>query len=238
MDDTRAFFTLHRELPREGPGDRASLDWALGYVTLPDDARILDAGCGPGADVEGLLAATPRGTVLAVDTHPPFVERVRARHPTDRVEARVVSMAEVEGPFDLIWCAGALYLLGLEAGLAHFRARLPLGGYLAISHPGWFTAEPSAAARAFWEGEPATVLTPAELRVVVEQAGFEVLAGRPLPDAAWEAYYTPLEARIAALRPDAGPALTAVLDEAAREIETWRQVRAETGYTQFVAVRR
>ena len=37
MTDWEGFFRLHDGLPREGPGDRATLDWALGHANL---ARI------------------------------------------------------------------------------------------------------------------------------------------------------------------------------------------------------
>ena len=55
-EDRAAFFTVHQDLPREGPGDRESLDWALGLAGVAPEGVILDAGCGPGADVPGLLA--------------------------------------------------------------------------------------------------------------------------------------------------------------------------------------
>ena len=72
MTPDEAFFTVHADLPREGPGSRADLDWAVRVAGVSDTARILDAGCGPGADIEGLLAHAPRGHVMAVDTHAPF----------------------------------------------------------------------------------------------------------------------------------------------------------------------
>ncbi|MEO0600691.1 MAG: class I SAM-dependent methyltransferase [Myxococcota bacterium] len=234
-----AFFELHRDLPREGPGDRASLDWALGHLVLPAEARILDAGCGPGADIDGLLAAAPRGRVVAVDRHAPFVARVRDQFAADpRVMARQGDMARVEGPFDLVWCAGALYFLGLEAGLAHFRSILAPGGHLVVSHPAWFTPDPSAAAAAFWEEELALVMTLSELETAVERAGFDVHALRALPDEAWHSYYTPMKHRIAVLRRGADPQLAAVLDEGQHEADTWYEVRRETGYAQVVASRR
>ena len=73
-------------------------------------------------------------------------------------------------------------------------------------------------------------LTPSEIEVAVASAGFDTLASRPLSDAAWEAYYAPMEARIAALRPTADAELLAVLDEGEQEISGWRAHREETGY--------
>ncbi|MEM8789564.1 MAG: class I SAM-dependent methyltransferase [Pseudomonadota bacterium] len=229
------FFTLHRGLPREGPGDAESLDWALGVAAPAPDGWVLDAGCGPGADIPGLLQHVPDGRILGLDLHAPFVEAARARLGGDpRVTLRAGDMARPEGRFDLIWCAGALYFLGLEPGLAGWRAALRPGGRVAFSHPVFFVAEPSPGARAFWQGDPVSDI--AQLRAEVAAAGYEILATRPLPDAAWEAFYTPMDARIAALRSGApAAALAAVLDAGEAEAAGWRAHAAETGYLQVVA---
>jgi len=233
-----AFFQLHRDLPREGPGDQVSLDRALTLAQAPSDSRMLDAGCGPGADIEGLLAWCPEGHVLAVDPHAPFVEQARVRHGGDpRVEPRVGDMRDAKGPFDLIWCAGALYFLGLEEGLKALGEALAPEGVLAFSHPCWFVDAPSAAAVALWEGEGVNLLDRDGVCAAVSAAGFDVLGVFPLSDEAWEAYYGPMEARIEALAATATADLTAVLEEGRREAAAWRQVREETGYLQVVARR-
>jgi hypothetical protein len=40
-----AFLDLYETLPRQGPGDRATLDIALSVVGVGGAERILDAGC-------------------------------------------------------------------------------------------------------------------------------------------------------------------------------------------------
>ncbi len=229
------FFQLHNDLPREGPGDRASLDWALGIAQIKPDARVLDAACGPGADIPGLLAHAPQGHVTALERQPHFIDQVRAAHGDDpRVTPLNGDMAApTGGPYDLIWCAGALYFLGVEAGLTAWRDALSPGGVVAFSEPAYFTDTPSDGARAFWDGHPTQ--TEAVIRTAVAAAGYDVLATAPLSDAAWEAYYTPLDARIAQLREVGDPALSDVLDEATREAALWRTHRSETGYLMVVA---
>ena len=68
------FFTLHRDLPREGPGERGDVAWAAEMAALAPDARICEAACGPGADIPALLFAAPEANLIGFDLHQPFVE--------------------------------------------------------------------------------------------------------------------------------------------------------------------
>jgi SAM-dependent methyltransferase len=228
---SEAFFHLYAEVPRAGPGEPDDVRWALGLAGTPQGALILDAGCGPGGDIATLLEH-PGARVTAVDSHPGFIETIRARFP--QVTAFAGDMATAEGPFDFIWCAGALYFLGLSSGLAAFRPRLADTGAIAFSEPCHFADAPSPEAVAFWEGYPAR--SEARLRADVEGAGYRILATRRLSDAAWEAYYGPLTARADALRPGASPELLGVLAAAAAAPALWERVKAETGYLLIVAV--
>ena len=226
-----AFFSLHADLPREGPGSREDLDWAVKLARLPDDARFLDAGCGPGADIAGLLDHAPDGSVIAIDTHPPFIDKVQANWSDDpRVTAIVGDMRHVVGTYDFIWCAGALYFLGVEDGLGILGARLALNGAIAFSDLVYLVNNPAPDLRAAIQPEYPTIGTRTALRDRIADAGFALLGQRVLSDAAWEAYYTPMEARIAALRPGADADLAKVLDEADAEIALWRKYRHQFGY--------
>jgi len=233
---TRAFFAIHSGLPREGPGDRESLDWALAQVGAGRDARILDAGCGPGADIPGLLAHAPEGEVVAMETHAPYAARVRAAFAGDpRVTVLDGDMAQPPGRFDLIWSAGAVYFLGVREGLTAWRDHLAPGAAVAFSHIGWRVADPAPAVRAFWtEGYPATTDEDG-IVTEVQAAGYRVVGQRWLPHAAWDAYYTPLAARVAALRAGADVDMTAALDAEQAEIDLWRAHGGEYGYLQVVA---
>ena len=224
------FFRIHSELPREGPGEPEDVRWALATAGTPEGARILDAGCGPGGDIAALLEL-PGARITAVDAHAPFIDTLRARYP--QVTAIAGDMGTAEGPFDLIWCAGALYFLGISAGLAAFRPRLAPGGAVAFSEPCLFTDAPSDEVRAFWEGYPAR--PEAALLSEIAGAGYRVLGTRRLSDAAWEAYYGPLEARAAALRPGADPGLMQAITMAEAEAALWHRVKDETGYLLVVA---
>lgn len=227
----QAFFQLHRDLDREGPGEPADVAWATGLLDLPARARIADVACGAGADIGALLEAAPQGHVTAIDTTAHFVAAARARwRGDDRVTLLRADMAAIANRYDLIWCAGGVYFLGVEAALGAWRKSLRAGGAIAFSECCWFTDTPAPRARAFWEGEYPQMTDAAGVTAQIGAAGFRVLGQRRLADAAWEAYYTPLEARVAMLRGGADEALGAVLDAATEEIACWRAHRDEFGY--------
>ncbi|MBW4708027.1 methyltransferase domain-containing protein [Roseobacter sp. YSTF-M11] len=225
-----AFFVLHRDLPREGPGEPADVEWACRVARLQQDARICDAACGPGADIPALLQAAPDGHIDAMDKTAQFVDQARAAHGANpRVSLSVSDMAGITGPYDMIWCAGALYFLGVSEGLRRWRAALAPGGAVVFSEPCWFTEDRPAAAAQLWAEYPA--MTDADgIARQVEAAGYSTVATRRLSQTAWENYYAPLDTRIAALRPDAQGALARVLDEAEAEAASWRAHRDAFGY--------
>lgn len=236
--DWQSFFTVHKDLPREGPGTPDDVAWACALAGLAKDASICDAGSGPGGDVAALLDAAPRGRVVAADPH--FGEAADARladEPRARgTQAEFATLRSLpEAPFDMIWSAGALYFLGLEEGPRTVSPALKSGGILAFSEPCRFVETPSAEAEAIFEGYP--LRDAKQIVELVEAAGFTVLGHRRVTDDGWEAYFQPMESRIAALRPTAGAALTAMLDLCAQEAAAWRAHRAQIGYLLVVARR-
>lgn len=227
--DMEAFFRLHDGLPREGPGCEADVLWAALQAGVSDTARILDAGSGPGGDVAALLQVAAQGRVLAVDSHTGFIEDLNRRFAgDDRVARQVGDMLAPDGPFDLIWCAGAIYFHGVTVALQGWRAALAPGGAVVFSQGCLFQPGPPDEVTALFGDVP---LGDADhIAGEIEAAGYDLIASRKVSDAAWEAYYQPQEARIATLRPGADPALAQILDEAENEIAVWRTNRARFGY--------
>lgn len=225
-----AFFRVHEGLPREGPGLPADVEWAARIARTPADASVLDAACGPGADISALLHAAPHGRVLAVEQHPPFVEQGRARHEADaRVTIEHGDMADVIGPFDLIWCAGAIYFLGVTEALRRWRPTLSPGGAVAFSTSCWFTDSPSEPTRSFWAAEGEAGMTDAAgIARQVAAAGFETVDTRVLTPAAWEAYHGPIEERLDDVRDD--PSMAEVVAATEQEIAVCRDFADEAGY--------
>lgn len=232
--DWDAFYTVHHGLPREGPGDAESVALALEMAGTPRVARICDAACGPGADTLTLALLRPDALIDALDAHEGFVAQARERaQGLDRVMFEVGDMRDLEGPYDLIWCAGAIYFLGVEEGLRMFRKTLNASGAVAFTEPVRLGPLSERAER-FWAEYPAlTDIAGVEARIAA--AGFETLGTHVLPPAAWEAYYQPLEARMAELRRgEVSPALEAVLAEHDEEIAVFRTSAGSYSYALFV----
>ncbi|WP_417627125.1 class I SAM-dependent methyltransferase [Pararhodobacter aggregans] len=187
---------LFLRLDRAGPGNAESLRWALGVARTPADARVLDAGCGTGADTGTLLAAVPGGTVTALDAAADFVASVATRYPA--VTALQGDMAEPPaGPWDLIWSAGAVYNLGVGRALEAWRGVLAPGGRVAFSDLRWTTPTPPKEAAAFWQAGGVTLTDAAGLEVEVRAAGWRVLGARWVGRAGWARYYDPLDVALA-----------------------------------------
>ena len=186
-----AFFTLHRDLPREGPGDPDDVHWALQQIPTP--ARVLDAACGPGADTLTLAAALPAAQMSARDQVAHFAQAATERPASfgARVAVAQGDMFDAPGPFDLIWCAGAAYFEGVTESLTRFAAQLAPGGHVAFSEPVKPGPTAPQAAHDFWAEYPA-ITTADGIEARVTAAGFRTLATRLIVGAPWAAYYDPL----------------------------------------------
>src|SRR4051812_32450832 len=234
MDAAEVFWALHTDLPREGVGSDATTRELLDLARpLPGD-RALDVACGPGRSALVLADAGLR--VTAVDTHEPFLDLLRAAAGDRRITVERASMRELpydDGAFDLVWCEGAAYLMGVDAALTAWRRLLAPGGALVFTEVGWTTSTPSAAAREFWTDYPA-MRDEAATVAAAAAAGYEVLATRLLPESDWwDEYYTPLAARIDAW-PDPDAETAAALAANRAEVELRRFRPGDYGYVGYV----
>ena len=58
-------------------GHRALARWGFRFLKLPEDAKVLDCGCGGGANIRKLLKKCPRGIVKGIDYSGVSVEKAR-----------------------------------------------------------------------------------------------------------------------------------------------------------------
>ncbi|MGA1370693.1 MAG: class I SAM-dependent methyltransferase [Pseudomonadales bacterium] len=234
--DWEAFFAVHSDLPREGPGQAEDIAWVGGLIGISPQGHVCDAGCGPGGDLAALRQLVPQGRIDGFETVPHFVEAARSKFPgAPSVRITAASMERLSGPYDLIWSAGAVYFLGVARALNAWRGALTDQGAVAFSHPCLFTDAPSKEALAFWESEPGDIGTEATTRAEIAAVGWRVLAARPLSDAAWAAYYDPMLMRCAALEDgEVSESVAAAIAAARKEASDWRTVSRETGYMLYV----
>ena len=185
-----------------GPGSAADTLRALALCGVSGPVRVLDIGCGPGA--ASLVA--PRGAAGGDrdrDRPARAVSRRRRAaggrggaggalpHASRRTWRRCRSR---RASFDLLWCEGAAYIIGVPQALAAWRGLLAPGGRLAFSDAVWLTETPAPRARAIFEGY-AAMTDVAGVRARIAAAGWRLLGDFVLSPAAWQSYYGPLEAR-------------------------------------------
>ncbi|MEU5576317.1 bifunctional class I SAM-dependent methyltransferase/N-acetyltransferase [Streptomyces huasconensis] len=236
---TDAFFALHHGLPRQGPGSDDTTRRLLSLAgARPEHPQVLDLGCGP-SRAALLLAAEAGAEVAAVDLHEPFLDELRASAKArglagsiTPVKADMAQLPYADGSFDLVWAESSAYAVGFDKALRSWRRLLAPGGTLVVTECEWTTAEPSAAARAFWERHY-TLRTGEENARAATAAGYSVLGVHRQPESDWEEYYGPLAARADAADP-ASPGMAEALAATREEIAMRREHGAEYGYTGYV----
>ena len=241
---TTLFFEIFNGLPRQGPGDAASTRRALAMVPgVGTDTRVLDLGCGTGAQTLVLAQSTAAG-IIANDNHQPFVEQLkdqaRALGIGDRIDARVGDMCRLDfatESFDLIWCEGAIYVIGFDAGLREWRRLLAPGGHLVVSEVCWATPDRPAECAEFWAREYPAIRETSALVAVIDECGYELIGNFAIPPSAWwDDYYRPLQEHVTAFRrrhqgePDADD----LANHVQREIDIWHSYAAYYRYEFFV----
>lgn len=250
MDDMNprlleVFFEVQRGLPRQGPGDSGSTTKALALCSgLPDKPSVLDIGCGPGMQTMA-LAVGSSGSIIAVDKYDEYLDELRQRVEkaslSDRVEVKNGDMTALRVPeadFDLIWCEGSAYIMGVREALKAWQPLLRPQGYLAFTDMVWLDEHPSGEAAEYFGKEYPAMTSIEAINEAIRENGYEPVGDFTLPDSAWwDDYYTPLEAKLPSLKQkyegDAEALGVVAMSEA--EIDIRRRFGESYGYHFFVA---
>lgn len=241
------FFEVYEALPRQGPGNRASAARALSFCReIPVSPAVLDLGCGVGGQTL-YLAELTSGTIVAIDSHPPSIERLKTtlaeRGLSQRVQALVGDIAHLEQPqesFDLIWSEGALYNIGLENALQICYGLLRPGGYIAFTDAVWRKENPPPEVKEGFDLDYPTMGLVGDNLAKIENCGFKLLGHFTQPDEAWwDDFYTPMGNRIEELGSKYVKDIeaSAILEQIVQEPKTHRRYSDFYAYEFFIARR-
>lgn len=148
----------------------------------------------------------------------------------------MASVTPEQGPFDLVWCESALFIMGFANGLRHCR-RLLKNGFLAVTELNWLGKERPQECLDFFARENLPVLEIGEYLPIIRESGFQLLGHFVMPDSSWWTdYYNPVERRLKQLRqefPDDRPLLEMVAN-VENEIDVFRRYSKAYGYVFYV----
>jgi ubiquinone/menaquinone biosynthesis C-methylase UbiE len=244
MDLDSYFYELFENLPRQGPGDNESTRKALGMMRpLPDTVDVLDIGCGSGMQTIE-LAGHINGTITALDNHQPFLDELERRAAREGLSGRIktvngsmFSLGFAESSFDVVWCEGAIFIIGFEQGLEAFRRVLKPGGYIAVSDLCWLRDDPPREIADFFGIEYPPIPSVAEVLEIVKKTGYEPVGSFTLPESTWwDSYYRPVEKGVEGMRRKY-PGNERVEDlcrRMERETDMYRKYASYYGYVFFV----
>jgi ubiquinone/menaquinone biosynthesis C-methylase UbiE len=234
-------------LPRLAPGDGESTRRALQMLygadlrSLDEEFRVLDIGCGTGAQTLH-LAAELGGRVTAVDNHQPYLDelarRAAAQGLTDRIEIHCSDMNGLDlgdEKFDLVWAEGSAYILGIPEALRAWRSYLKPGGAIGFTELTWLKDGAPDECREYFAAEYPAMNRVGSHLATIEACDYELVGWFSLPETSWwEPYYRPLSARVAGYESRDDDETQAVVNMARREIEIYRNFSRWYGYVFFV----
>lgn len=238
------FWEIHSGLPREGPGDNQSTRRAyMMMARLASSPRILDVACGPGMQTIE-LAGISSGHITAVDKHQLFLDELNRRAASagllDKISTINASMFEMpfeENEFDIIWCEGAMYIMGVSRALASWEKFLVPGGYIAFTEP-CFLIDPLPEVRDFWQQDYSDMTDISKTIQRIHSAGYTLIDHFTIPDSSWWTdYYNPQLIRLQTLceKYCDNPDVLRRLDDIKKEIDMHRKYSKFYGYVFFVA---
>ena len=248
-----AYTVVFDHLVYLGPGDSTTTRNLVERLQsdLPSGSRVADFGCGVGASALVLAECLPEARVLALDSHAPFIARLKteasARGLGERISTVVGDMANpppldgVMGRFDLIWSESAIYSVGRANAFAYWRPLMKPDGWLVFCDIVW-QCEPAARsdkATEFWAKEYPDITTADDIVDELTAAGFNPLDPVLSARKAWSNYYEPLRNRLRLLtkRGDRPQALINVIAEFEREIDVYDSAGEDVALSFFLARR-
>lgn len=235
-----AFWKIHEDLPRQGPGSDATTENLFSLAAKDGNLKdAIDMGCGPGSSA--LLLASHGLHVRCIDTHEPFLEELqkhaRRRGLSKYIEAKNASISDVPYPdssFNLVWSEGTAYLIGWRNALALWKRLLRPQGKLVVTDSFWLTDQRSPDAVTFWKADP-SMTTVEQATAIATNLGYKLVMTYLQPDSDWfDEYYTPMEDKISRLGKNASADMKKAIEDTNFEISVRRRYGNEYGHVGFI----
>jgi hypothetical protein len=137
----------------------------------------------------------------------------------------------------VIWSEGAIYNVGVEAGLRAWSGYLVAGGCVAFTELSWLGEARPAAARRFWQAAYPEMKSIDENLATIGACGYAPLGHFTLPLSDWWSYYDHLEPSYLALREKYAdrPEALAALESQRAEQDVYRAYSDAYGYEFYLA---
>lgn len=240
----KMFFEIHKDLPREGPGDSGSTRKAFSMLTdIPVSPRILDIGCGPGMQTMDLIKLTT-GTIVAVDNHQPYLDTLTEKmveeglsHRIQVIHSDMLALEFQKDFFDVIWAEGSIYIIGFEKGINAWKPFLKEGGYLAVTEVSWLKPNAPEEVKTFWGNAYPAIQDIEGTLEMIRTAGYGIVGSFTLPESAWWGnYYTPLEQKLKIFREkhEGDDAAIELYESELDEINLYRTYSDYYGYVFYI----
>jgi len=244
MDTLEMIIDFHKYNPRQGPGSQQSTIKALQFLPqLTPQAKLLDIGCGTGAQTMVLSEQTP-AHITAIDNSPEFLEllrhKVMEKGIGNRVGVQEMDMEKLDfepDSLDVIWGEGAIYNIGFSRGLKEWYPLLKEKGYLVVSEISWLTMDRPPEVDRYWTEVYPEMGTISQKISQIEEAGYVPLAHFVLPESDWTMhYYHYYETGAAAFleRNDNSPEAWDLLAENRKEIAHFEKYKDYYNYVFYI----
>lgn len=159
-------------------GHKALADWGFQFLEIPDDGKVLDCGCGGGANIERMLREHPKTAAKGIDYSEVSVEKSRKVNQkeinTGRCEILQASVMELpfqDEQFDLVTAFETVYFWPdlTKSFQEVYRVMRPDGRFFICNECNGDTDKDDK----WTEKIPGmTIYKDSQLKNVLEQAGF------------------------------------------------------------------
>jgi len=233
------FFKIHNGDFRGGPGSDLSTERAYNIAKrfLGENISVLDIGAGSGFQTK-VLKGMVDGNITALDTSEIYLDKIKKEVGVKTVNCSMDNLDSSfsHNTFDLIWSEGAIYIMGLENGLRHWKPFLKKGGIIGFSHISWIQDNPPKEILEYWEAEYPQIATLDENKGIIGEAGYEIKDYFILPSTDWMAnFYEKMSERLNLLEKNKlSPVEKDVVEMHREEIEMYDKYGDYYGYVFFI----